>query len=110
MSEMRDVNGRAVPGSISETIRQDGRPAGTPRFNDSGGLANFRHQEVRPTSRTARLAGAAIVVLMLIGAGVYAYTASTSGRQTLFSPPRPVAANARPSVIQTAPAPNPASP
>lgn len=85
-------------------------------FYDNGGLSNFHRVDLpEKTSRTARLTGFAVVVLVVIGAAVYGYMSGGGppAPNNFFAKPAAVksAAANKPSPVQTAPAaPSPEQP
>jgi hypothetical protein len=113
MSDMRNFGSSNEPMTMSEKIPETN--LGTPaQFHDTVGLSNF-HQPVEEetNSNTARMVGAAVVVVMLCGAGAYAYMSSSATPKSPVSTsslsasnaPQSVAANTPPApAMQTAPA------
>lgn len=115
MSDMRNFGSSNEPMTISEKIPETnlGAPA---QFHDTVGLSNFHHPvevEEETNSNTARMVGAAVVAVMLCGAGAYAYMSSSATPKSPVSTsnvaasnaPQSVAANAPPApAMQTAPA------
>jgi hypothetical protein len=91
MSDLRNFGSSNEPVIISEKIPETnfGAPA---QFRDTGGLSNFHHpvEEEETNSNTARMIGAAVVVVMLCGAGAYAYMSSSA------TPKSPVATSSLP--------------
>ncbi|HZQ40863.1 MAG TPA: hypothetical protein VFA87_08720, partial [Rhizomicrobium sp.] len=79
MSDMRNFNGNKEP-TMSETISETNLGV-QPKFRDTGGLSHFHHSaaiEEEGTSSTAKIAGAAVVAVLLCGAGAYAYMSMSS--------------------------------
>src|SRR6185312_4172379 len=100
MSDMRNFSGNKEP-IMSETIPETNL-AGQPQFRDTGGLSHFHHsaemEEAGSGSNTAKLIGAAVVVVLLCGAGAYAYMSASSTPApkpavATTSAPKEVAAN-----------------
>jgi hypothetical protein len=119
MNDMRNFGSSNEPMTMSEKIPETnlGAPA---LFHDTVGLSNFHHpvEEEKTNSNTARMIGAAVVVVMLCGAGAYAYMSSSSTPKSPVagsslpapSAPQSVAANTPPApAMQTAPATPPSS-
>jgi len=111
MSDLRNFGSSNEPMTMSEKIPETNLGASA-QFRDTGGLSNFHHsvEEEKTNSNTARMVGAAVVVVMLCGAGAYAYMSSSSMSKspvagTSLTAPQSVAANT-PSApaMQTAPA------
>jgi len=113
MSDMRNFGSSNEPMTMSEKIPETnlGAPA---QFYDTDGLSNFRHpvEKEETNSNTARMVGAAVVAVMLCGAGAYAYMSSSSMSKShvagsslpASSAQQSVAANAPSPAMQTAPA------
>jgi len=112
MSDMRNFGSSNEPMTMSEKIPETNLGVPT-QFHDSVGLSNVHHPvEEETNSNTARMVGAAVVAVMLCGAGAYAYMSSSSMSKSPVaassqptSAPQSVAANT-PSTpaMQTAPA------
>ena len=113
MSDLRNFGSSNDKMTMSENIPETnlGAPA---QFLDTGGLSNFHHpvEDEKANSNTARMIGAAVVVVMLCGAGAYAYMSSSSMSKSTVagsaatSAPQSVAANTPPA-MQTAPSASP---
>ena len=114
MSDMRSFGSSNEPMTMSEKIPETNLGASA-QFRDTGGLSNFHHpvEDEKTNSNTAHMVGAAVVVVMLCGAGAYAYMSSSSmskspvvgSSQSATNAQQSVAANAPPApAMQTAPA------
>jgi hypothetical protein len=105
MSDLRNFGSSNDKMTMSENIPETnlGAPA---QFLDTGGLSNFHHpvEDEKANSNTARMIGAAVVVVMLCGAGAYAYMSSSSMSKS------PVAGSAATSAPQSVAANTPAAP
>ena len=118
MSDMRNFGSSNEPMTMSENIPETNLGVSA-QFLDTGGLSNFHHpvEEEKTNSNSARMIGAAVVAVLLCGAGAYAYMSSSAtpkspvSASSLPSPsaPQAVAANTPPP-IQTAPATPPSAP
>ncbi len=118
MSDMRNFGAGTEPTPMSEKIRETNFGSQA-QFRDTGGFSSFHHTEDadETSSNTAKMIGGAAVVLLLCGAGAYAYMSSSAtskspvSASSLPSPsaPQAVAANTPPP-IQTAPATPPSAP
>jgi hypothetical protein len=106
MSDMRNFGSSNEPMTMSETIPETNLGASA-QFRDTGGLSNFHHpvEEEKTNSNGARMIGAAVVAVLLCGAGAYAYMSSSATPKSPATAAQSVAANSPAApAMQTTPA------